>query len=134
MHTNKDHVGYTYWHKDGDRTKLLPAMVELIGGTSLFDGRGLTGYTGSCLWRSGDGRTLYVDIYNTDIDVKADRLRPQGAMSFRIKLPFYDGMPSVRVVSPAGNYSPKASMADGWLRVDIPKLQHYASVIIRTAP
>ena len=126
-------IGYDYYFLNAaGRPGLLGDLTGFVGSAGIFDGGSLPLNVGSYLWKSTDGKTLFVDLVNYDIDAASDRIFDQGALNFRIRLPEGATSANAKAISPDGDFTVAAVVNGGYIDVTVPSLHIYTSVKITT--
>jgi len=121
-------VGMQYYLDERQRPSRLPTMARMVGRSALIDGGNLSSTVGIFGWQSDDGKTVFADLVNYDLDAESDRVRPARNLRFRIRLPQGWQRVQAATLSPDDTPPATATTRDGWAVVDVPSLAHYASV------
>jgi len=121
-------AGMDYYSAEKEREERLPQIVEIVGGSSVLDARALPATIGVFCWRSDDGRTLFADLVNYDIDLDADRVKPADNIQFRLRLPEGCEQMKVTTLSPDKEEPATATIRHEWAEIRLPRLVHFASV------
>lgn len=128
-------LGMQYYVHETERWQRLPELASLIGPSELVDAEGLAATVGLFLWQSEDGRALFADLVNYDLDLEADRIAPASNLSFRLRLPEGWQRAGVETIAPDDEPPATAETRQGWVSIRLPRLVHYASVkITRSGP
>jgi hypothetical protein len=127
-------AGMDYYVHESQRHNRLPAFVELVGDSAVFDGRQLPSTVGAFCWKSADGAAVLVDLVNYDLDAEADRLTPARNLTFRVPLATKSGRAEATTLSPDGLTSATVEIKGGWAVVRVPQLLHFASVKLSPEP
>jgi hypothetical protein len=128
-------IGHTYFQNMDERKDILPKILEMVGGTSVFDGSSLPSTIGSFCWKSNDSSSLFVDLVNYNVDVDKDVVTPEKNLTFKVKLPEGASVSSAKAYSPdlKTPVDVKPEVKDGWATVTLPDLNIYTSVKLSTA-
>ena len=122
-------IGYDYFYYKDERAEILPKILDMVGGSSIFDGSSLPFTVGSFLWKSTDGGDLYVDLVNYNVDLDSDTVIPAENLTFSVRLP--EGYEFAHLVA----YDPdikdavelNADISGGWATVTVDTLVIYKS-------
>lgn len=120
--------GHEYFQSGNNRDELLPGVLELIGGTDMLDGSQLPQTVGVFPYTSANGKELWVDLVNYNVDAIEDVVTPQGALTFKVKLPEGMSVREVTGIRPEGNITLDAQIENGYATVTVPELTYYTSV------
>lgn len=126
-------LGMNYYLATIGRAAMLPSLTTRIGSSTLMESTGVPSKVGIFLWKSDDEETMFADLVNYDLDARADEVRPTEGVSFQLTLPA--GWESVRseTLSPDGTPNAVSSVGDGAVRIVLPRLEHYVSVVLHRA-
>jgi hypothetical protein len=124
-------LGMDYYLQADKRPALLDGMRTLIGPSGLADGRGMPTTVGLAVWKSADGTALFADLWNYDIDLEADRVRPAEGISVRMKTPAGWKRVTATTLTSDGDATATAEANGGWVTVKVPKVTHFVSVKVR---
>jgi len=126
-----DPVGMEYYLREKERSDRLSAIVQMVGRSALLDAREVSSKVGVFAWQSEDGKTIFADLVNYDLDAESDVVTPAQDLRFRIRLPQGCDEVEVTTLSPDEGTSASVTARDGWAVIQVPKLWHYASVKLR---
>ncbi len=118
-------LGRDFYLASDDRPKRLPELLNLVGPSVLVAG-GLPPRVGLTLWRSEEGKARFVDLVNYNLDPITDALSPIGELSVRVRLPEDWSAATVKALSPQDQTSAEVVCRDGWARITVRNLGHYA--------
>ena len=121
-------VGMEYYLREGERPARLAQITEMTGPSEFLDGRELPSTVGVFCWQAADGQTLFADLVNYAFDPEADRVTVAEDLRLRMRLPRGTTAVEVTTLSPDEGATATANIEDGWAAVQLPRLQHYASV------
>jgi hypothetical protein len=121
-------LGMDYYLQADKRPELLPGLRSLAGSSDLVDAASLPTTVGLSLWRAADGRALFADLVNYDLDADADVVHPAEGLSFRLRLPEGWKAATVTTISPDEGTTASVEVHGSWATVSVPRLGHYASV------
>ena len=121
-------VGMDYYLNEADRPARLPELLHLVVASDLLDPGNLPATVGAYLWQSQDGTSLHVDLVNYDLDLQDDRITAAKDLAFRLRLP--EGWKDVTLdtITPDGTEPATWELADGWVKIRLGSLVHYACV------
>jgi hypothetical protein len=124
-------IGMEYYVRQDERASLIGRMTELVGDSSIFNGRQLPTTVGACCWKSNDDSAVFVDLVNYDWDAAADSVAPAHDLCFSIRSPAA-GARAAEVVTLTPDSLPPATVdvRDDWFEVRLPQLHYFASVKI----
>jgi hypothetical protein len=122
-------LGMDYYLQTEKRASLRAGMLRMVGASALVEAR-LPETVGIFLWRAADGRALFADLVNYDLDADADRVRPAASLTFQVRLPRGWRAVRARTLSPDGEAPAEVVVRGRWARVRLPRLVHFASVKI----
>lgn len=126
-------IGHSYFQNLNSRSKILPQILTMVGGTQLFDGTSLPLTVGAYLWQSADGQDVFVDLVNYNVDLEADKVKQADQLTFKVRLP--DGISHVNALAicPEENYTINPIVENGWATITVPKLEIYTSIKLTDA-
>jgi hypothetical protein len=120
--------GMDYYLQASERLSRLPEMVSRVGPSSLVAGEDLLVTVGLSLWKAEDGRALFADLVNYDLDADNDHVRPAEDLHFRVRLPRSWQTAQVQTLSPDAEAPATLTLQAGWAVIRLPRLVHFASV------
>ncbi len=121
-------VGMDYYNNIPQRDALRPNLLSVVGASDIVDGTSLPTTVGISTWTSGDGKAVFADLVNYNINLDADEMNPATNLAFRVHLP--QGWKSARAVtlSPDDEGSAKISVRGGWATLKVATLTNLAVV------
>jgi hypothetical protein len=128
-------LGLNYLRDVVGREGRLPDILTLCGKSGLFDLESLPGTVGAFPWISTDGRRIYIDLVNYDIDSDGEAVTPARHLVRRVRIAGLDEPKDGKVrkamaLSPDGNQDLPVTVRDGWATVILPVLTVYTSIIL----
>ncbi len=121
-------VGMDYYNNIPQRDALRPNLLSVVGASDIVDAASLPTTVGISTWKSENGRAVYADLVNYNIDLDADKMNPATNLTFRLHLP--RGWKSARAItlSPDKEGSAEVSVSAGWATVKVARLTNLAVV------
>ncbi len=121
-------VGMDYYNNIAQRDSLRANLLSVIGASGIIDGATLPATVSVSPWRSGDGKAIFADLVNYNIDLDADKMTPAENLTFRVHLP--RGWKSAKAItlSPDEEGSAQISVSRGWATIKVAKLTNLAVV------
>jgi len=121
-----DSIDIAYYLTERQRPLLLKQMTELVGRSSFLDARDVASTVGIFCWKSAAGSTLFADLVNYNIDPELDKVTPAKDIVFKMKAPLGATDVHVTTLTPDNTTPATAVISDGWVRVTLPELNHFA--------
>lgn len=123
-------LGMDYYLHETERTTRLPEILNLVGPSELLDASGLPTTVGAYLWQSRNGQSVHVDLVNYNLDLENDIINPASGLSFRLRVPNnWKGL-DIDTITPDGTAPATGVLEDGWVKIKLNRLVHYACIKI----
>jgi hypothetical protein len=128
IHWSLEPLGLDYYVHETERAQRLPEIVDFIGRSDLVEVDGLASTVGLFLWQSPDGRAVFADLVNYNIDLATDQIAPATDLTFRLRLPGGWQNASIETITPDEMAPATVKVLDGRITVRLGHLVHYASL------
>lgn len=127
-----DPVGMDYYLHHTERSKRLPALMQLVGNSQVVQTEDLPATVGLSLWQNKRNQALTIDLNNYALDADTDSIHPAENLTFRIRVP--DNGKMLRITTLTPDSIPPATMAldGGWATVRLQRLEHYAAILLQS--
>ncbi len=106
------------------------AILDAAVGRSALDARDLPVSVGIFCHRSQDNDVFFADMVNYQLDLARDALALQTHLRFRLHLPAGTTAATVETITPDATEPAVLKVEDGWAKVELPELLHFASIKI----
>jgi hypothetical protein len=128
--------GFAFYQATDTRSNLLPGiratLSEALDGTTarpLLE-LALPLTVGMSLYEDRAAGRYFVDLYNLDIDLESDTIRPAAGFTFSLELPSWLEAATARVLSGEGNQIAHADVAGKTVTINVGQLRDYACIVL----
>jgi hypothetical protein len=127
--------GFAFYQATETRAELLSGVRAILSAPlaatapPLLD-VALPPSVGITLHEDRDAKRYFIDLYNLDIDLESDTIRPAERLAFSMDLPSWLDGGEARVLSPEGDEIDGIDLAGQKVTVNIGQLRDYACIVI----
>ncbi len=126
-------LGMDYFINENERITILNSIVDLAGPSKLLSAPNLNSTVGIFCWKSIDGKNLFADLVNYNIDLETDTLTPATNIVFKLRVPKNYAVLHSKTLSPEKIPPAEVKSKKNYVYVRLPELLHFASIKIHFA-